>query len=87
MKIKTDRLDLHLLTEPQLRQLVGEIHILEDDMGFVYQGEPLVGGFAEYIRSVADALQNGANPIYNSFWLIIRRDTRAAVGMASFKGL
>jgi len=86
MKIKTYRLDLHLLTEPQLRQLVNKIHIMEADMDFVYQGEPLIGGFADYILSAANALQNGANCVYSSFWLIICRDTRTAVGMASFKG-
>lgn len=86
MKIETERLELAALTPGQLELLVNHIDQLEKELNCSYQAEPLAGVFREIVEGQLRITQNDPdNYVWHSFWLLIRKSDRVAVGSADFK--
>jgi len=86
MIIKTKRLFLRLLTERELQLWTTDLSALERILSCTYQAEPLDGELADIIKLQAEKVANGADPMFNSFWMIIREEDAVAIGSMAFKG-
>ena len=88
MKMETERLELIALTAPRLRLWVHDIKSLEAELCCAYRGEPMEGLFKEIVEGQLEATEKDTeNYMWHSFWLIIRKSDRAAVGSADFKNV
>ena len=86
--IETNRLILIPLTANQLSLLANEITKLEQELDFTYKAEPMEGFFRDIVNSQAEKSRNDeANYLFHTFWLIIRKNDRVAVGSFGFKGI
>ena len=87
MLIETHRLEIIVLIAAQLHLLANDIAALEADLECTYKGEPLMGRFLDAIRLQANkSAEDELNLAFHSFWLMIRKQDRTAIGMAGFKG-
>lgn len=84
--IRTPRLDLIPLTAKELDMLAYDLAGLERRLGVRYCGEPVEFGFRQmlyyqYTRVASDP----ENFIWNTAWLIVRREDNVVVGTSNFK--
>jgi GNAT superfamily N-acetyltransferase len=87
MRLETERLWIIPLTAEQLALWVHDIPALERELDGSYQGEALEGGFLEIVEGqVEKAAGAGDGYLYHTFWLLVRKADRTAVGSACFKG-
>lgn len=87
MLLHTSRLEIAPLTPQQFRLWLQDLPSLERELGCTYQAEPLIGPFAEIVKGqLAVAEEDAAHFLWYSFWLLIRKEGRVAVGSAVFKG-
>jgi RimJ/RimL family protein N-acetyltransferase len=87
MKIKTNRLILYPLNPEQLKKLIEDVNILEEELNIKYKGEPVEGIFGEIMRNqLARCNNDRENYLWNSFWLLILKKDRVVVGSIGFKG-
>lgn len=87
MIIKTERLILHLLNPEQLKKLIENVNILEEELNIKYKGEPVEGIFKEIMSNQLQICKKDKeNYLWNSFWIIIREEDRVVVGSIGFKG-
>jgi RimJ/RimL family protein N-acetyltransferase len=71
----------------QLKLWIGEIEEFEKEMNCTYKGEPLVDFFREYVGGqIVTITKDEANYLFHTFWIIICKSNRIAVGSAAFKG-
>lgn len=86
MRITTERLELVPMTAAQLKLWAENLPALEKELFFQYRGEPLEGWFLDIVKKqLAITEKDPANDMWHSFWLIIRKSDRVAVGSADFK--
>lgn len=86
MVLHTERLELVPLSPRQLRLWTEDIPALERELHCTYQGEPMEGFFLDIVRGQLErAERNPEDYLWLSFWLIIRKSDRTAVGSADFK--
>jgi ribosomal-protein-alanine N-acetyltransferase len=86
--IETERLELHLLNEEQLRLWIEDISALEKELNCSYQGESLEGHFLEVVKYQYEAARREPeNFCWHSFWFLIRKTDRVVVGSSSFHGV
>ena len=87
MKITTGRLILYLLNPEQLKLLIGDLSSLEKEINIKYRGEPVEGVFKEImIKQLEACKKDRENYLWNSFWLLIRKEDRLVIGSIGFKG-
>lgn len=87
MKLDSERIELLPLTAKQLRLLVDDINALEQELNCIYCGEPIMGSFIDFIKTLADKIDNDElNRLYRTLWLIVRKEDSTVVGEISFKG-
>jgi len=86
MIIKTERLQLHLLNSHQLHLWATNLPDLERNLPCIYHAESLEGELAGIIKKQAEKVANGADLLFNSFWLMIRKEDAVAIGSMAFKG-
>lgn len=85
MKLETERLELVVLTIPQLALWITDIPQLEKELNCAYQAEPVAGVFKEIVAGqLREAEANYEQAIWYSFWFMIRKSDRAVVGSADF---
>lgn len=88
MTIQTDRLELILLTLPQLKMWVEDISALEKELNCSYKAEPMEGFFCEIVKGQLIRLQKDPNhSLWNSFFFLLRRSDRTVIGSADFKNI
>jgi RimJ/RimL family protein N-acetyltransferase len=88
MELKTERLILKLLTLSQLKLWVSSIPKLELELDCKYDGGPVERIFLDFINYQIKKIKNDpSNLLYISFWFIIRKDDKKAVGSISFKNI
>lgn len=88
MILKTDRLELVPLLPYQLRLWVEDIANLEKDLKCSYQAEPMEGLFLEIVKGQLEKTEKNPNDyLWHSFWFLIRKSDRVAVGSAGFKDI
>lgn len=86
--IETKRLNLIPLTISQLKLWTDDLGILEKELNVKYRAEPTDGFFGDIIRGQAiKAEKDAENYIYYSFWWIVRKDDRVAMGSCGFKNI
>lgn len=86
MLIHTERLELVPLSACQLALWLHDIKRLEGELHCEYRGEPIAGGFCDILRKQLGITEQDAdNYMWHSFWLLIRREDRLAIGSADFK--
>lgn len=86
MKLDTERLELIPMTASQLRLWADNLPALEKELSLQYRGEPLEGWFLGIIKKQVEITENDpADYVWHSFWLIMRKADRVAVGSADFK--
>lgn len=85
---ETERLELAPLNLNQLKLWIGDMKVFEKEMNCTYKGEPLVGFIRDYVDSQIVTITNDEkNYLFHTFWIIICKDNRIAVGSAAFKGV
>ena len=88
MELETERLYIKLLTLAQLKLWVNNIQILEKELYCKYDAEPIEGEFLNIINGQIKIIENDPeNYIYHSFWFIIRKADKIAVGSMDFKNV
>lgn len=75
-----------MLDARHLRLLCEGLSTLESEMNFVYRAEPIKGDLLDIIKEQVKKIDNGADCLYNSFLLIIRKSDAVVVGSTAFKG-
>ena len=86
--LETERLCLIPLTAEQLILLADNLPELEQKLEITYQAEPIEGFFREIISGQAKRAQADIeNYLWHTFWLMVRKQDRVAVGSADFKNL
>lgn len=86
MMIQTERLYLIPLTPGQLKLWVRGIPALEEELDCSYRAEPLEGLFLDIVKGQLKKAENDVeNYVWFSFWLLVRKIDRTAVGSADFK--
>ncbi|MCL2376031.1 MAG: GNAT family N-acetyltransferase [Defluviitaleaceae bacterium] len=84
--IETKRLHLRLLNAHQLHLWATNLPALELELSCVCQSDFLEGEFADIIKIQAEKVAGGADALFNSFWMIIRKEDASAIGSMAFKG-
>lgn len=88
MIIKTKRLDLVPLTPRQLSLWTQDLPALERELSCAYRAEPVEGIFLDIVRcKQLVAAADESNYLWHSFWFLIRREDRTAVGSIDFKNV
>lgn len=88
MVLETERLWLVPLTAGQLKLWFEDIQALEDELDCKYRAEPIEGFFLNIIRNqYTITKENEADYLYHTFWFLIRKADRVAVGSADFKNV
>ena len=83
---ETERLCLIPLTAKQLQLWVEDITTLEKELNCNYQAEPMEDLFLEIVKGqVKKTIDDEANYLYHTFWLLVRKTDRIVVGSADFK--
>lgn len=86
MVIHTDRLELILLTQSQLKLWIEDIPTLEKELNCSYKAEPVEGFFLEFLKRQHEITQKDPdNCLYHSFFFLVRKSDRIVVGSADFK--
>lgn len=86
LELNTERLDLILLTPGQLALLAEDTGALEQALNCRWQGQPVEGTFHAILQEQARrAAACSCQLPWHSFWLLLRRADRVAVGTADFK--
>lgn len=86
MKLESERLLLLPLRPEELRLLCFDLPELERRLNISYQAEPVEGVFSEIIRNQLEICERRPESyLWDSFWLLLRREDRVAVGSADFK--
>ena len=86
MQLETQRLILLPLTAAQLEQWVNDLPALEQALGCRYEGEPIDGFFGKIVAGqIAPCKAHPDQLLYHTFWLILLKESRVAVGAADFK--
>lgn len=87
MFIETERLIIIPLKAKHLKLWLDDIKLLEKELNCIYDAEPLIGHFVEVIKYQYDKLikESEINYLYQSFWFIIRKTDRVAIGSITFK--
>lgn len=86
MILETDRLELIPLTAEQLKRWLDDLPGLEAELNCTYRGEPLADGFRDIVAGQCEAVSAcPADYLWTTFWLLIRKSDRCAVGSADFK--
>ena len=87
MQLETGRLLLLPLRAEQLEQWTEDVPALERALGCVYEGEPMTEEpLRGIVRGQLEAVRrDGCNWLWHTFWLVVRREDRVAVGSADFK--
>lgn len=86
MIIQTDRLELVPLNPQQLKLWTWDIHALESELVFSYQAEPINGFFLDIVKKQLEIAEKDAeNYLWHTFWLLVRKADRIAMGSADFK--
>lgn len=84
---ETERLELVPLDLHQLKLWIGDINTFERELNCTYKGESLVGFMNDYISSqITKITDDENNYLFHTFWIIIVKSSRIAVGSAAFKG-
>lgn len=84
--IETKRLILQPLTASQMELWVTDIPALETELGILYQGDVMGGRFLEIVKEqLGKVRSNPENALFCTFWMLITKDMRTAVGSADFK--
>lgn len=84
--LRTPRLELVPLTAQELDMLVSDLPRLEKRLGVTYRGEPLNGAFGSIVKGQYNIVADDPdNYVWNTFWLIVRREDRVVVGSSDFK--
>lgn len=84
--LTTERLILYPLDPAELRMWIDDLPGLEAKLDCRYRAEPMEGHFLEIVKGQAEiADRDPENYLFHSFWLLIRREDRVAVGSADFK--
>ena len=78
--ITTNRLILTPLTANQLNLWANDTAQLERELNCTYAGEPMEGFFRDIVNAQA-------NYLFHTFWLMIRKSDRVAVGSFGFKNI
>ena len=86
MQLETQRLILLPLAPAQLEQWVNDLPALETALGCRYEGEPMNGFFGRIVTGqIAPCKAQPGQLLYHTFWLILLKESRVAVGAADFK--
>ena len=88
IEIRTERLKLLPLMPEQLVLLAADAEKLACALGLSYQGEKIAGRFRDILLEQAEkAKADIQNYLWHSFWLIIRKEDGAVIGMVDFKNV
>jgi RimJ/RimL family protein N-acetyltransferase len=88
MTKNTERLELVPLTLSQLKLWLYDISAFEKELNCSYRGEPLTGFMQEYVKAQIETItKDEGNYLFHTFWLIILKSDRIAVGSAAYKGV
>lgn len=88
MVLKTERLEITLLTPSQLKLWIEDIPALNKELNCTYKGEPMQGFFLEIVKKqLRKAQTDPTNYLFYSFFFLIRKTDRVVVGSADFKNL
>lgn len=88
MKVVTERLELRALNSHELRLWIEDIPALEWEIKATYKGEPMDGDFLKMVNKQLEAtIKDLENYYWHSFFLIIRKSDRVAMGSLGFKDL
>ena len=86
--LESERLQLIALLPKQLVLWAEDLPQLEKQLGISYQAEPIEGFFREIISGQEKRAQADIeNYLWHTFWLMVRKQDRVAVGSADFKNL
>ena len=87
MQLETERLFIVPLTLQQVQYMAEDIQELEKDLPCIYEGEPIEGALQNIVEGQLRIIaKNKKTHLYHTFWLIIRKSDKIAVGSACFKG-
>lgn len=87
MVFQTQRLEIIPLNLPFLRLLANNMREFESKLNCKYQAEPICGFFAQYVDMQINVVANNPDDyLFNTFWVIIEKESRIVVGTAAFKG-
>lgn len=88
MILKTERLEITLLTPSQLKLWIEDIPALNKELNCTYKAEPMEGFFLEIVKKqLRKAQTDPTNYLFYSFFFLIRKTDRVVVGSADFKNL
>ena len=88
MILQTERLELILLKPHQIKLWFKDISSLEKELNCSYKGEPMEGVFLDIVKKQYEAARKDpGHYIWHSFFLLVRKDDRIAVGSADFKDI
>ncbi|WP_123054369.1 GNAT family N-acetyltransferase [Clostridium sp. JN-1] len=88
MTIQTERLEIIPLTFNQLKLWIEDIPGLEKELGCSYKAEPMEGFFLGIVKGQYEITQKDPNNyLWHSFFFLIRKEDRVAVGSADFKDI
>lgn len=88
MQLETERLWIIPLSAKQLSLWICDIPALERELQCAYQGEPVEGIFRDIVKGQAEkTAQDEANCLYHTFWFLVRKADRVAVGSDDFKNV
>lgn len=84
--LETERLWLRPLSILQMEHWLNDLPALEAEWRIDYRGEPLQGIFRTIVQSqLAKMKAEPERALAHTFWLLIRKSDRAAIGSADFK--
>jgi len=87
-ELETERLYVKLLTLSQLKLWIKNISRLDNELGCIYDAEPVEGIFLDIIEKQINVIEKDPeNYMYHSFWFIIRKDDKRVVGSMDFKNI
>lgn len=84
--LRTPRLDIIPLTAAELDMLLHDLPALERRLAVDYRGEPIEGYFKKTLMCQhAHIVSDPENAIWQTLWLIVRREDGVVVGACGFK--
>ena len=87
LSFETERLLLLPLTAEQLTLWVDDLPALERELAVTYQAQPMADWFSAIVRTQQKiTADDAANRLFHTFWFLLRKTDRIAVGAADFKG-
>jgi len=88
MELETERLFIKLLTLSQLKLWVNDISMLEIELNCKCDKGPIDGFLLNIINNQIKIIENDPeNYVYHSFWFIIRKADKRAVGTIDYKNI